>query len=640
MRARIFIVAALCAALLGPGAAAAVGTSGPAISEFDTGLTPNVRLWGITSGPDGNLWFTEETDNAVGRITPGGVITEFTAGFPTGSPQGIVTGPDGNLWVAMAGGDGAIAQVTKAGVVTEFPVPTQGDPTDITVGPDGNLWYVDSSADLVGRITPDGSITEFTSGLSPDSEPSSITKGPDGALWFTEASAGKIGRITTAGGIAEFSSGLSGSSVPKDIVTGPDGNLWFTLNADPGGIGRITPQGDIVEFSDGLSMNSAPLGIAAGPDGNLWFTESTTPAVGRITTEGEITEYNTGLVSILDPWGISAGPDGNMWFTGNNPGLVGRITLPPLVRHLDADQITTTSARLRGKVRPNSQATQYHFEYGRTDDYGNETELAYAGSSYSLTTLMATVEGLAPGTEYHFRLVASNDAGLSKGPDLAFKTEALPAEVAIDPPLPPEKTETEPEFGETVVAEPKGKVKVKTSDGDWATLPAGSELPVGAALDTRQGQVQLTSEGCHGGTQTGTFGGGIFSVRQSRSGCGRVDVYLRGGNFTQCRHAASQRRARGGRTAGASRTRRVRQLWGRDRGGNFRSHGRHSHATVRGTRWTTIDRCDGTLTRVTEGAVAVRDYTRRRTVVVRAGHSYVAKSRTALRRQARRHRRR
>jgi hypothetical protein len=80
----------------------------------------------------------------------------------------------------------------------------------------------------------------------------------------------------------------------------------------------------------------------------------------------------------------------------------------------------------------------------------------------------------------------------------------------------------------------------------------------------------------------------------------------------------------------------VRRLWGRDNGGRFRTHGRHSHATVRGTRWVTVDRCDGTLTRVTEGAVSVRDRVRRRTVLVRSGHSYLAKSRRALRRQQRR----
>ena len=619
MRVRIPIASVLVALFLGAATGPAVA-GGPSISEFETGLTPGVQLWGITSGPDGNTWFTEETNNAVGRVTPGAVITEFTAGFPTGSPRGIVTGPDGNLWVAQAGGDGAIARVTKTGDVIEFPVPTAGDPNDITVGADGNLWYVDPAANVIGRITPTGSITEFTDGLSDAAAPTSIVKGPDGALWFTEQAAGKIGRITTAGVITEFSSGLSGSSEPSAIAKGPDGNLWYTLKAE-GAIGRITPAGDVMEFSDGLTMNSSPLGIAAGPDGALWFTESAAPGrIGRITTEGEITEYSMGLVAITNPWFIAAGPDGNMWFTGNNaPGRVARITLPPLVRELAADQIGTAAARLRGKVRPNSQATTYHFEYGPTADYGMTTPSAYAGSSYDLAQVLATVGGLAPATKYHYRVVAENDAGVTTGPDRVFGTAALPL---TGPPAP--APEPEPEFAKTIVAE-GDHVRFKAPGGTWQDLEAGTELPVGVALDARRGKVNLSSAGCRGGVQTGTFGGGVFAVRQPRSGCGRVDVYLRGGSFKSCARPA--RRA-GARRATASRTRRVRRLWGRDSGGKYRSHGRHSHATVRGTRWLTEDRCGGTLTRVTNGAVVVRDFKRHRSVLVRSGHSYLAKART------------
>jgi streptogramin lyase len=633
---------AIFASLAFPGAAFAT-TGGPVISEFETGLSSGVGLWGITAGPDGNLWFTEETHNAVGRITPGAVITEFGSGFPTGSPKGIVTGPDGNLWVAMAGGDGAIARVTKAGEVTEFETLTAGDPEDIAVGPDNNLWYVDSAANLIGRITPDGSITEFTDGLSDAGAPTAITKGPDGALWFTESDAGKIGRISTAGTITEFSSNISGSSEPTDIVKGPDGNLWFTMRGTGGSIGRITPQGDVEEFSDGLSLLASPREIAAGPDGNLWFTESAIPGkIGRITPDGDITEYSTGLLSILSPWGIAAGPDGNMWFTGNNiPGKVGRITLPPLVRDMTADQVGTTSARLRGKLRPNSQATEYHFEYGPTDAYGSKTPTLYAGSGYDLLTVTEMVDGLEPSTKYHFRLVASNDAGTTGGPDRTFATAAPPAGPATNQPA-PEQPKAEPDFGKSVVVEPEGTVRFKNAEGEWQALRSDAELPVGAMIDTRRGQVALSSRGCRGAVQTGRFGGGVFSVRQPRSGCGRVDVYLRGGSFKSCPRLTARRRHRAGRTASASRSKRVRKLWGRDHGGRFRSHGRHSHATVRGTRWLTVDRCDGTMTKVTNGSVAVRDLVRHRTVVVRAGHSYVAKSRQALRRQRlllRRHRR-
>jgi streptogramin lyase len=635
VRLKTRIVSLCVAAFFGAGAGATVATAnGPSISEFSTGLTPSIGLWGIAQGPDGNLWFTEETNNGVARITPGAIITEFTAGFPTGSPRGIVTGPDGNLWVAQAGGDGAIARVTKAGVVTEFPVPTAGDPTDIAVGPDGNLWYVDPTANLIGRITRDGSITEFTDGLDPSAEPTAITKGPDHQLWFTERGTGRIGRISAGGTITEFTSGLSGSGEPADIVTGPDGNLWFTLNADPGGIGRITPEGDVMEFSDDLTMNSRPLGIAAGPDGALWFTESAAPGrIGRITTEGEITEYSNGLLLISNPWFISAGPDGNMWFTGNNlPGLVGRITLPPLVRGLEADDIGTTSAELEGKLRPNSQATNYYFEYGPSADYGLTTETAYAGSHYDLMRVSEKVEGLQAATKYHYRLVAENDAGVTYGPDGVFLTAALEKVGEV---LPPDekpalgdetpRPEPKPDFAKSIVADSDGTVRYKAPGGEWHELEPNAELPVGVALDARQGKVSVTTAGCRGRVQEGVFGGGVFSVSQPRKACGRVDVHLRGGSFASCGRP-SHRRA-GSLTASASRTRNVRRLWGRDKGGRFRSHGRHSHATVRGTRWLTVDRCDGTLTRVTDGAVAVRDYRRHRSVLVRAGHSYLARAR-------------
>jgi streptogramin lyase len=112
VRVSIPIASLLVALFLSAGTSLALA-SGPSISEFETGLTPSVGLWGIAPGSDGNLWFTEETNNAVGRVTPGAVITEFTAGFLTGGPRGIAAGPDGNLWVALHAGGGAIGRFTQ-----------------------------------------------------------------------------------------------------------------------------------------------------------------------------------------------------------------------------------------------------------------------------------------------------------------------------------------------------------------------------------------------------------------------------------------------------------------------------------------------------------------------------------------------
>jgi virginiamycin B lyase len=58
---------------------------------------------GITSRPDGNLWFTGE--NSIGRITPGGIITEFPLSPSNGRLESITSGPDSNLWFTEGNGN-------------------------------------------------------------------------------------------------------------------------------------------------------------------------------------------------------------------------------------------------------------------------------------------------------------------------------------------------------------------------------------------------------------------------------------------------------------------------------------------------------------------------------------------------------
>ena len=112
-----------------------------------------------------------------------GAATHF--GLPTknSQPAGITSGPDGNLWFTQFT-SGRIAKVDTAGKITEFPIPTErSGPFDITTGHDGNLWFTEFSANKVGRITPAGEITEFP--LPAKSGPYGITAGADGNIWFT-----------------------------------------------------------------------------------------------------------------------------------------------------------------------------------------------------------------------------------------------------------------------------------------------------------------------------------------------------------------------------------------------------------------------------------------------------------------------
>ncbi len=77
--------------------------------------------------------------------------------------------------------------------------------------------------------------------------------------------------------------------------------------------------------------------------------------------------------------------------------------------------------------------------------------------------------------------------------------------------------------------------------------------------------------------------------------------------------------------ASAARAKTPPTLWAKDNHGQYSTRGQNSVATVRGTYWETINRCDGTLTTVKQGLVSVRDLHRHRSVLVRAGHSYLAK---------------
>ena len=266
---------------------------------------------GITAGPDGNLWFTENLANQIGRITPAGVITEFVIPTPNSDPSGIAAGPDGNLWFTEFSGK-KIGRITPTGVITEFAIQTAGliGADSITAGPDGNLWFTESYANKIGRITPAGVISEFSVPTA-NSGPSGISAGPDGNLWFTEGNTNKIGRITPAGAFTEFLIPTAGSQ-PWGITAGPDGNLWFTENS-ANKIGRITPAGSITEFVIPTG-NSGPASITVGPDGNLWFTEPSNNKIGRITPAGVITEFAIATTGGL-PWTITAGPDGKLWFT-------------------------------------------------------------------------------------------------------------------------------------------------------------------------------------------------------------------------------------------------------------------------------------------------------------------------------------
>jgi hypothetical protein len=90
-----------------------------------------------------------------------------------------------------------------------------------------------------------------------------------------------------------------------------------------------------------------------------------------------------------------------------------------------ADNITQTTVKLHGSVKPNKQDTTWHFEIGTSNAYGTNTaESAPVPAGAGNTNVSADVPNLAPGTLYHYRLVATNASGSVPGKDKTVATRS------------------------------------------------------------------------------------------------------------------------------------------------------------------------------------------------------------------------
>jgi hypothetical protein len=110
-------------------------------------------------------------------------------------------------------------------------------------------------------------------------------------------------------------------------------------------------------------------------------------------------------------------------------GGVAAVAAAPTAITGPVSAIGTTTASASGTVNPNGQATTWYFEYGTSTSYGKKTATKNAGSGTTNVQVAAALTGLSPGTSYHYRLVAANLGGTTRGSDGIFATSSAPAVV-------------------------------------------------------------------------------------------------------------------------------------------------------------------------------------------------------------------
>ncbi len=193
--------------------------------------------------------------------------------------------------------------------------------------------------------------------------------------------------------------------------------------------GAVNPEGNATEyrFDYGTSTVSEHMTSTLSL-GSEDFSRHFVSAALTGLTPG--TSYHVQLVAIYGV-GKTTALGGEQMFTAPVPAA-------PTVTTGQATALRETEATLKGAVDPNEgEATEYSFDYGSTPSYGQSTEPKSLPADRVNRTVSATLTGLAPGTEYHFRLIAHNKVGPVTGEDHTFTTASPPPPTQETPPSQP-----------------------------------------------------------------------------------------------------------------------------------------------------------------------------------------------------------
>ncbi len=506
----------------------------------------------------------------------------------------------------------------------------------------------------VDAIAPDTTITSGPAGPTNDTTPT---------FAFTSTEAGTFEcRVDTAA--------FAACASPFTTAVLTDGAHTFQVRATDG-VGNVDASPASRSFTvDTIAPDTT---ITSGPAGP---TNDTTPTFAFTSTEAgstfECRVDTAAFATCTSPFTTAALTNGAHTFEVIATDAAGNADASPDSRSFTVDTAPPQTTIDDGPSGTTPDATPT-LAFSSSEP-GSTFECRVDGGAFEACSSPFTTPTLPEGP-HTFEVRALDVAGNASAPvSRSFSVAAPtppPPPVPPVPPLPPPVADADadgipdaddesdasapPRLAETVIArEVSGEVFVRRPAGagsrsaaraaqagtprGYVPLKGAEVLPVGTIVHAVRGRLALTSAASrlNGRTQTqrAEFYRGIFQIRQRRARLPTTDIHLRSANYVRdcgsAARAATAASASGPFDVFAAQARRrskkvVSRLWGNGKG-RFRTIGRHSAATVRGTTWLTEERCDGTLTRVTRGVVSVRDNRARRTVTVRAGRSYLARA--------------
>ncbi len=221
-----------------------------------------------------------------------------------------------------------------------------------------------------------------------------------------------LGALLAAVVLLTAGAGTAAVEAAPTAITGPVSAIGTTSATASG---TVNPNGQATSWyfeygtTAGYGKKTATKSAGSGT--------TNTQVSGAITGLAAGTTYHYRLVA-TNGGGTSHGADGIFTTSAAPTAVTGSAT-----------GVTPTSATLNGTVDPNGRSTTWYFDYGTSTSYGSKTAVKSAGSGTSATSVSAAVATLTPGRIYHFRLVATSDAGTSRGADRTFSTAGAPTAV-------------------------------------------------------------------------------------------------------------------------------------------------------------------------------------------------------------------
>jgi phosphodiesterase/alkaline phosphatase D-like protein len=409
----------------------------------------------------GSVYVADSIKGLIDVYGPSGSLEKKLTG--AGSPEGSFSGPEaeeGNVTAVSideATGEIYVAEAQRR-VLSQFnpegkwigwtvntPSGPLGEPCGVAITPSGGVYLADAQAHLVDVFGPDV--------IVPDAKTGAASK-------VARTSAILHGLINGDGKVAKYRFQLGQSeALGSETSSQPAGAGEEKASAEMNGLKAGTPYFFrlVTENEDGVNygalrqFTTAPPveGLSTGPAEAVTTSEAT--VTGALTPNGIETHYyfqwgkTSAYGNSTPPGTASAGKEAvKSRLSGLTPNttyhyrLVGENELgttsgedtqfttsgPPRVTSEATSVEGHEAATIHARVNPDKLETKYHFEYGETTAYG--TEVPHGGAIIAAgeapVAESAPLTGLKIGTTYHFRVVASNAAGTTFGPDQAFTT--------------------------------------------------------------------------------------------------------------------------------------------------------------------------------------------------------------------------